>query len=295
MIELETIGDVTRVRMSTRLSRAFGYTASAFLTRGVLIDTGFPAVAAEFDALLCRLRPRAAVVTHSHEDHAGNAATVARRGIPLAAAPETVAALRAPAPLGLYRRLIWGTPAPLAGSAAASVAPPEQMGIDGLALVPTPGHAHDHHVVWDAEREELFAADLFLGVKVRVAHRHEHPRLLIRSLRVAAALRPRVMFDAHRGPVRDPVAALNAKADWLEETVAAIDRRIADGWRDRAIARAVLGREDAVYYLSGGGMSRINLVRAVRRTAGAAPGATSRDSPGDEGERRAARATAPMA
>lgn len=135
---------------------------------------------------------------------------------------------------------------------------------DALRLVPTPGHAPDHHIVWDAERETIFGGDLFLGVKVRAAHHDERPRQLARSLRATAALRPRRYFDAHRGPVRDPVAALVAKADWLEQTIAAIERRIAQGWSDRAIARDVLGREDLAYYVSRGAMSRITFVAQVR-------------------------------
>ena len=80
-----------------------------------------------------------------------------------------------------------------------------------------------------------------------------------------AALNPKRMFDAHRGPVPNPVDALLAKADWLEATIAAVEARIARGWRDRPIARDVLGHEELAHYVSLGKMSRINFVRAVRR------------------------------
>ena len=36
---------------------------------------------------------------------------------------------------------------------------------------------------WDAERETVFGGDLFLGVRVRVAHPGEDPRQLARSVR----------------------------------------------------------------------------------------------------------------
>jgi glyoxylase-like metal-dependent hydrolase (beta-lactamase superfamily II) len=137
----------------------------------------------------------------------------------------------------------------------------------GLELVATPGHSPDHHVVWDAERGILFAGDLFLGVKVRVARPMEDPRALAASARRAAALRPRVLLDAHRGIVPNAAEALLAKAAWLEETIGAIDERIARGWSDRAITGAVLGREDAVALVSRGDLSRLNFVRAVRATA----------------------------
>jgi hypothetical protein len=66
--------------------------------------------------------------------------------------------------------------------------------------------------------------------------------------------------------------ALRAKAAWLGEMIGAIDERIARGWSDRAITRAVLGREDVVYAVSRGDLSRLNFVRAVRATGARSAG-----------------------
>lgn len=250
-------GDVTQIRMSTVIGRSIGYDVSAFLCRDVVIDLGFPLVARDFGRYVASVQPAGALITHHHEDHGGNAELAATLGIPIGASDATLAMLREPEDLELHRRVIWGTPAPLR-------TPIVRFESDALRLVPTPGHAPDHHIVWDAERETIFGGDLFLGVKVRAAHHDDRPRELVRSLRTAAALEPRRYFDAHRGPVRDPVSALGAKADWLEETIAAIERRIAQGWSDRAIARAILGREDLAYYVSRGAMSRITFVARVR-------------------------------
>jgi ribonuclease/clavin/mitogillin len=139
---------------------------------------------------------------------------------------------------------------------------------DGLRFVSTPGHTPDHHVVWDDEQATLFSGDLYLGVKVRATFPDEDPRQLVASLRAAAAMQPRRMFDAHRGLVLDPADALTAKADWLEETVREIDAKIDHGWSDRAIRRHVLGRERLVGWISGGEYSKLTFVRAVRRTRG---------------------------
>ena len=256
MLEIEKVGEVTRVVMSTAITRAVGYTASAFLTRGILIDLGFPAVWSELERWIDVIRPAGAILTHHHEDHAGNAEPAARRSLPLGAAPATFALLRESAPIELHRRIIWGAPRRL----ESPVTPLESR---ELTLIATPGHTPDHHVVWDPARETLFAGDLFLGVKVRSLHRHEDPRLTARSVRAAAALSPRLMFDSHRGLVRNPVALLLAKADWIDSTVDAIERCLAAGWSARATTRAVLGREDPVFYLSNAAMSKVNFVRAV--------------------------------
>ena len=172
-------------------------------------------------------------------------------------------AVAAVAPVAAYRRYTWGAMEPV---------PPEAPAFDPapLVLVPTPGHTADHHAVWDPERETLYGGDLFLGVQVRIAHPSEDPRALARSLRAAAALRPRRLFDGHRGLVSDPVAALEAKAAWTEDTVGAVERLLDRGWSDQAIRDALLGGESLVGRLSGGEYSRGAFVAAVRRTRGSA-------------------------
>lgn len=253
--------DVELIRLRSWRSAAMGYSVCVFLVRDQLIDTGFPGARDTVARLLDERRPRGIVVTHQHEDHAGNVTLAADRGIPIAMARSTEEALRAgEANVGFYRRACWGAMARL----RSAIEPHRPVGLELLAM---PGHSPDHHVVWDAEREILFAGDLFLGVKVRVARPMEDPRALAQSARRAAALRPRVLFDAHRGLVPNGAQALAAKAAWLEETIGAVDEHVARGWSDRAITRAVLGREDVVAAVSRGDLSRLNFVRAVRATA----------------------------
>jgi ribonuclease/clavin/mitogillin len=261
MIRIERHGDVTRFEMSSAAGRAIGYSASAYLVRGLLVDCGFPSAHGHVSALLARERPRGVFLTHYHEDHAGNAEQVARHGIPIAASPQTLAALRSPERIRLYRRVTWGSPPAL----RSAVSPLEEPGFELLAA---PGHSFDHHVVWDANSGTLFGGDLYLGVKVRIAHGGEDPRVLARTLRRVAALGPTRLFDAHRGLVRDPVAALIAKADWTDETIAMVERRIETGAPDSAIVRELFGGESLPGIVSGGDYSRMNFVRAVRKGLG---------------------------
>jgi glyoxylase-like metal-dependent hydrolase (beta-lactamase superfamily II) len=259
MLRIERHGDVTRFEMTSIGSRLVGYSSSAYLVRGVMIDCGFHAARHAIDAILTREQPAGLFITHYHEDHAGNVDRVARFGIPIAASADTMARVRAPAPIRFYRRFTWGTAPPL----QSAVTPFEH---DGLRLVYAPGHSGDHHVVWDERDGTLFGGDLYLGVKVRVAHPGEDPRLLVATLRRIAALGPARLFDAHRGFVANPRPLLEAKADWTEETIAAIERRIATGASDALIVRELFGGESTPGYFSGGDYSRTNFIRAVRRT-----------------------------
>jgi endoribonuclease LACTB2 len=258
MHEIERHGDVTRVRLWSRIGAAAGYDVSVYLTRGVLIDTGFPHAAAEMRGLVREVGVQGAIVTHWHEDHAGNAGHVAHLGVPLDLAAETVAMLRTRPSIRFYRRAVWGRPPHFPAMF-------ERFEHPELRRVPTPGHSDDHHVVWDAERETVFSGDLWLGVRSRVMHEHEEPHRIVESLKRVAALAPRQMFDAHRGPVVDPKRAIAARVAYLEDRIGEIERRVREGWTDRAIVRLVLDGEESVARFSFGEYARTNFVRAVRR------------------------------
>ena len=268
MLRLEAHDDVTRLQLSSAASRIAGYAVSAYAVplddgRRVLVDTGFPGVRRALVAWVTAERRAGrpivgAIVTHRHEDHAGNVEALARLGLPLLMGEATRRSVEAVGAIGLYRHVTWGQMPSLRTRVPTLDAAP-------LVLVPTPGHSSDHHAVWDPRTRTLFGGDLFLGVKVRIAHPGEDPRALARSLRAAAALAPVRLFDAHRGLVRDPVPLLLAKAAWIDETVGAIERLLAAGWPERRIRQRVLGREGLAGYVSRGDYSRLNFVRAVRR------------------------------
>jgi ribonuclease/clavin/mitogillin len=253
---------VTRLRLSSWQGRLAGYEVSAYVLRGILVDTGFPRGARELAAALDVVKPRGAIITHWHEDHAGNVPMLAGRGLPMRMHATCEATLRAQPDIRAYRHVVWGRTPRL-------VAPLRDFDPSPLQVVPLPGHSPDHGGVWDAERLILVSGDLFLGVKVRVAHRSESPRRLLESLRVAAALEPRLLLDAHRGPVIDATAKLRAKIAWLDETIQTITAGAARGDASRAIARRVLGREDSVGYASFGEYSKLAFVMAVRREGSA--------------------------
>jgi endoribonuclease LACTB2 len=259
-LRIERYGDVQRIRMWSVGSRAAGLDVSAYVIRGIMIDTGFPHVR---DALLSAVRElhvSGVAVTHWHEDHAGNVASLAGLGVPISLRPDTEVTLREQPAIAFYRHVIWGRP-PRLDAPIVSLAPPALRGIH------TPGHSTDHQVIWDDETATLFSGDLWLGVHSRAVHASEDPYAILESLRRVRALEPARMFDAHRGLVPHSVDALDAKIDWLGDTLVQIEQRIGAGWSDRDIVRRLLGGEERSGILSGGDYARRNLVRAVRNRA----------------------------
>ncbi len=258
MLRIERFADVTRLRMSSIGSRAVGLDVSAYVVRGVMIDTGFHRARHELLNALQSLDVRGVIVTHWHEDHAGNVATLAAEGLPIAMRAETEDILRRRPHIELYRRVVWGHAPALAGRV-------EAFDASGLECIHTPGHSTDHQVVWDAGTRTLFSGDLWLGVRSKIFHATEDPYRIVESLHRARELEPLRMFDAHRGLVDDSVAAIDARIAWLTETLATIEQRLAEGWSERAILQRVLGGEELAGYVSGGNYSRMNLIRAVSR------------------------------
>ena len=262
MVREERHDDVVRVVFNTPSSRSMGFDVSTYAVRGIVIDSAFSDVGDELEQWLDANGPRGMIVTHYHEDHAGNVERVAQRGLPLWIAPQTLTHLTQPEPIGWYRRWCWGVQPAL-------MAPITPFVPDGFELIETPGHSNDHHVVWDASTRTVFGADLFLGVKVRVSHppQREDVRTQMASLRRVIALNPLRYFDAHRGLVPNAVTQLQKKLAWMEETVASIDALINQKLDDRAIVKRAFGGEDRMGLITFGDYSRKNFVASVRITA----------------------------
>jgi glyoxylase-like metal-dependent hydrolase (beta-lactamase superfamily II) len=258
-VDVERVDEgILRLRLRSWQGALVGYEVSTYVVRGVLIDTGPPHARRALLRTLEQIVPRGAIVTHWHEDHAGNVPALASAAMPMLMHADCERRLRAHPSVRPYRHFTWGR-TPRLGS------PLQPFDPAPLQILPAPGHSPDHQIVWDAERRVLVSGDLFLGVKVRVAHASESPRVLVASLRAAAALEPRLILDAHRGVVRNPGPLLAAKISWMEETIDAIDALHADGIAEREIRRRVLGREAPVGWASGGEYSKRAFVRAVLR------------------------------
>lgn len=259
MIERTQHGDVSALWTTWARSRWTGYGVFVFVVRGVMIDTGFPAIASEIGQLVESLRPRGAFLTHHHEDHAGNVQQLAELGVPLSIDAETLRNVQDPRSIGLYRHLTWKAMRPLVTSFTPFVD-------DHLALMPTPGHCPNHQAVWDSSTGTCFTGDLFLGVRTRVAHSCENPRAHVLSLQSVIARNPARIFCAHRGYVENGAALLQAKVNWMEDLIGRVEQRLDAGVRETRICAELLGPLGRTHYISFGDYSPRNLIAAIRAT-----------------------------
>jgi ribonuclease/clavin/mitogillin len=209
------IGDgITRISLSSRLSRLIGMQATCFLVGDILIDTGFSKVGELLVNYLDGRNIRVIALTHNHEDHSGNCGTLSRaHGCPVYLAHPELKGEEGVDKLIPYRSIGWGRPSEYRPEPM-----PQKIESGGRTLlpIPTPGHSQTHTAFFEEQTGLLFCGDLYIVGGVTAVMSHENPYESVESLRRAAELKPRRMFNGHGLTLDDPAEALLDKADKIE-------------------------------------------------------------------------------
>ncbi|RMF72490.1 MAG: MBL fold metallo-hydrolase [Acidobacteria bacterium] len=266
MLSVRRHGPITRVQLARTVAGRPLYRVSTYLVGATLIDSGPPATARALtrwagDAGVARV-----VHTHHHEDHTGGSWLLRRHlDVEVYAPPATAEILRTFSRIPFYRRVVWGRPHPVAATPFAGV-----LEIDGMRLeaIPTPGHADDHHCLFDHARGWLFSGDLFVHPRVRYLRREEDPWQQLEGLRRVRALGPTLLVCAHAGIVRDADTALARRIEFWERLAEDARRLVAEGHSIRSATRRLLGPEGGLYLASLGDFSKRNLVAGLVRGPG---------------------------
>jgi glyoxylase-like metal-dependent hydrolase (beta-lactamase superfamily II) len=213
---------IIRIRVSNRLLRFFSFEVDVFLLDELLVDTGYRHERHAFLGVLQDRRVGAIALTHHHEDHSGNAGVLAERfGAPVFLARPELRWSEGLDHLLPYRQVWWGEPA----AYDPQPMPAElETGERTVLAVPTPGHSATHTVIFDPDSRVALVGDLYLSGGLTPVLQEEDPVAQAASLRRLAALGPRRLLNAHGKIVENAVAALEAKAEQLEEAVAGVRR-----------------------------------------------------------------------
>ncbi len=257
MLRISRHGPITRIELARAVAGRALFWVSAYLLEDTLIDTGCPHTAYELAAWSRKQRVTRILNTHAHEDHVGGNA---RLGLPALAPELGLPVLEHPPRIPLYRRIVWGQPSPCRAEALGREVP---IGPYRLRVVPTPGHSPEHTCFF-AEREGwVFTGDLFLSPRAAYLRRDEDARGVLASLKQIRDLAPALLICSHAGFVTRPVAALERKIAFLEETASRAAELAAAGLPVRTIARRLLGPEGWMTVASAGEFSKRNLIRSL--------------------------------
>lgn len=198
------------------------------------------------------------LLTHHHEDHAGNAGAIHRMtGVQPRAPAETVEILERGFHIPLIQKLIWGA----AGRAEAAPLP-DRITMGGEAVIPvfTPGHARDMTCYLLPERGWLFSADLYIANRLKMLRSDEDIPTLLDSTRRVLAHDFDTILCPHRGVVENGRQRLQEKLDYLldlSEKALALQEQ---GQDLPAITKRLLGKEGLISVLSRYDFSKRNLI-----------------------------------
>jgi glyoxylase-like metal-dependent hydrolase (beta-lactamase superfamily II) len=200
------------------------------------------------------------VLTHHHEDHAGNAKAIQEMlDVPVYAPAASLDRLREGFSIESYRWVVWGRPAPI----DAEPVPDALTLADGTPLrtVPAPGHSDDMVCYLAEGHGLLFTADLYITAQPEYLRYDEDSHRLIRSIHDVLDHDFDTLLCGHRGVVENGRAALKKKVKYLEALCGVVQRRYrSDKLSIDAITEEILGSEGMLYYLSGGDFSKRHLV-----------------------------------
>ena len=260
MIERIEHHDVEGIRVG-RFGSQINTTCIVYRLGSTVIDVGPPNQWRTVRRFLAERPVSRVVVTHHHEDHAGNLARVGRAHEAEVLSPAGgLAPLAEGFALKPYQHLIWGRPRrvrpqPIAGEI-------DLGGGRTLLPVAAPGHSADMTCFYDRERGWLFTGDLYISSKTRYLRADEDLGAELASLRRILELDFDTLFCSHRGVVENGKAALAAKLRFLEDLGERVRLLREEGRSVAEISRALLGREDLTSFLTGFHFSKRNLIAA---------------------------------
>jgi glyoxylase-like metal-dependent hydrolase (beta-lactamase superfamily II) len=256
-------GPVKVFEMGRGLGGGFLFPVYAYLVDGLLIDTGATVVRSQFRKTLEKETVTLVVNTHSHEDHIGNNAMVAKlKGAEILAQEKALPILANPKLLHLrgYQRFAWGTPVPSKGNPLGSeVRTSEHV----FQVIETPGHTPDHVCLFEPEQGWLFSGDLHVAELSLVYQPYDHFHQILASLQKLLPLDIHTIFDAHKGVIEDGPGALKAKVEFMETTQAKVLELHKKGISPKEISKAVLGKEEIFAAITGGHMSKLNGIKSI--------------------------------
>lgn len=225
-----------------------------------LIDTG---LASQGDAVARFAKDAGigrAVITHHHEDHAGNAGRLLRDGVEVLAGEQTAALVGRDLPIRFYQHFLWGKARPAVLGALG-----EELSIGGrrAQIVPAPGHCVDQVAFFVPEEGWLFSGDAFVHERVKVFRRDEDFVATIGTLERFMSLDFDVLLCAHRPHFEKGKDAIREKLAWLRDIEGAVRALHRAGVPVREIARRAVPGARPLTAITFGDASAENMVRSI--------------------------------
>ena len=239
------------------------YFVHCFLIGDALIDTGTLYAGDELISAIDGRQIGRIINTHYHEDHIGNnqrlqqqysAKILAHRdSIPYIQNPRRIK-------LKLYQKIIWGCPS---GSRPDIIGDSVTAGTYRFTVIHTRGHSEGHFCLYEPRKKWLFTGDMFCGIRNMYLRKDEDFNLMLNSLTELSKLEINIIFCSLKGVVNNGNEALSQKINYMKDLKDRTYALHAAGLTATQSTRKLLGREDAMFYITGGHFSKRYLIKNI--------------------------------
>lgn len=243
--------------------QGFGMSVYSFFVDGLLIDTGSNSLAQEFQSFFKELPMEQIALTHSHEDHAGNAAWLQQQmDIPIYLHRESLQACTKKGDYPLYRQALWGErPAFLAQPIGTTL----QTKTAVWDVIETPGHTTDHLAFYNRQSGAMFTGDLYIQTKTKVVLDEENIVHTLASLKKLLTYDFNEVYCCHAGYLTDGRNRILEKIAYIEEMEEKVRHLFVQGYSVEEMTSNIFPREYPVIKVSGDQWSSKHIIRAFIR------------------------------
>lgn len=250
------------------------YWTSCYFIDGLLIDAGAPGGVKEFREFILSIGPenvKKCVLTHSHEDHVGGAFLLQDEfRIPLFASKKATSILKKGYLYPQYRQITWGS-----GLLPAEVNPIPNPIITStrnytFEVLPIPGHAPDQIALIEHKQQWVFASDgvqpkytRIFGATSDIQEDIAEIFRSIQSLFISTKnMNNLTLFLAGKGIISGR-SFLGEKMKEIESLHQITHDLFKKGLSEEEIVREIFEGDDFISIMTGGELSRKNLVSSL--------------------------------
>jgi glyoxylase-like metal-dependent hydrolase (beta-lactamase superfamily II) len=204
---------------------------------GLLIDTGPSLAKSAISKTVKQLGISKIILTHTHEDHSGNAASLKQlTGAPVYGHILTMEIMAKGFDILPYQKAMFG---PAERVPIRPVDRKIETDSYSFEVIHTPGHAPEHIALYERNKGWLFSGDLFVAEKIKFFRKHESMSEQIKSLKKLARLDFDLLFCNHNPQMKEGKPKLIRKLHYFEELYGQIKEQHNKGLNTDEIMKAV--------------------------------------------------------
>ena len=236
-----------------------------YFVDGLLIDTGHRKMGADILEEIRDLPVKQIFITHHHEDHSGNIRALQKHfDCPVYGSELCSKILKSPPSISYSQKMTWGDRPAFYNMLAISesISTPNHK----FQIINVPGHARDMVVLYEAEKKWLFSADLYVNSYIGYFLREESITQQIVSIKKVLELDFEGLLCGHNPQLEGGKQKLGKKLRFLEKFKQDVFEEYNKGKSADEIFKDLSFKEFRfVKYVSGGALSKMNMVRSVVR------------------------------